>query len=51
MLELRECGECGPTGFEVVECVDGHGADCPERVCTGCGAVLVVGLTPLTAVS
>ena len=46
---MRECAECGPIGFEAVECVDGHGRDCPDLVCTGCGAVLVVGLAPLAA--
>lgn len=28
--------------FETPPCVDGHGADCPELACTGCGTALVV---------
>ncbi|MEV4714351.1 hypothetical protein [Micromonospora sp. NPDC049374] len=27
--------------FEAPPCVDGHGADCPERACTGCGAAII----------
>ncbi|WBB79943.1 hypothetical protein O7606_00595 [Micromonospora sp. WMMD882] len=37
------CDRCqGVQPFEVPPCVDGHGADCPEVVCTGCGAALVI---------
>ncbi|MFF4890666.1 hypothetical protein [Micromonospora chersina] len=28
--------------FEAPPCVDGHGADCPELVCTGCGAAVLI---------
>ncbi|MFC8847647.1 MULTISPECIES: hypothetical protein [unclassified Micromonospora] len=28
--------------FEVPPCADGHGADCPELVCTGCGTALLI---------
>jgi hypothetical protein len=32
--------------FETLSCMDGHDDDCPDRICTGCGAVLVVYLAP-----
>lgn len=28
---------------EVPPCIDGHGAECPERVCTVCGTALLAG--------
>jgi hypothetical protein len=41
--EWRHCGSCGEERlFEVPPCVDGHGASCPERACTVCGAALLV---------
>ncbi|WDZ84435.1 hypothetical protein [Micromonospora cathayae] len=37
------CESCqGVQPFEVPPCVDGHGADCPELACTGCGSALVI---------
>ncbi|MGR6321212.1 hypothetical protein Q2K19_19700 [Micromonospora soli] len=37
------CDTCeGVALFEAPPCVDGHGADCPELICTGCGAALLV---------
>ncbi|MEU1683076.1 hypothetical protein ABZ422_28855 [Micromonospora zamorensis] len=37
------CDVCeGVAPFEVPPCVDGHGADCPELICTGCGAAVVL---------
>ena len=37
------CATCdGTTGHETVPCPDGHGADCPDVVCTGCGEVAIV---------
>ncbi|MFB9853664.1 hypothetical protein ACFFMR_25105 [Micromonospora andamanensis] len=37
------CDTCGSTQqFEAPPCVDGHGADCPERACTGCGTAVVM---------
>ena len=43
--ELR-CATCeGEMVFEVPPCADGHD-DCPELVCTGCGAAEV--LVPTT---
>jgi hypothetical protein len=38
------CAACGgPRVFEQPPCADGHGPDCPERACTGCGAAMLVG--------
>ena len=37
------CDVCeGGQLFEAPPCVDGHGADCPELVCTGCGAAVLI---------
>ncbi|MFJ6196273.1 hypothetical protein [Micromonospora sp. NPDC092111] len=37
------CDICeGVQPFEAPPCVDGHGADCPELVCTGCGAAVLI---------
>ena len=45
------CPECvQERQFERPECLDGHGADCPERACVACGtALLVAPLTQVTA--
>lgn len=41
------CAECAVERvFEQPPCADGHGADCPEWACTGCGAAVLVGLAP-----
>jgi hypothetical protein len=41
------CPECtDERPFERPECVDGHGADCPERACVVCGTALLI--APLT---
>ncbi|MEH1011621.1 hypothetical protein V6U90_00610 [Micromonospora sp. CPCC 206060] len=32
--------------FEMPPCQDGHGDDCPELVCTGCGAALLIATFP-----
>jgi hypothetical protein len=46
--EWRYCTDCGDEReFERLECVDGHGADCPERICVGCGYVALAGPIPL----
>ena len=48
VLETLDCSTCGqPMPFETPDCVDGHDDDCPDRVCVGCGLVLVVGPGPL----
>lgn len=37
------CESCqGVQPFEAPPCVDGHGLDCPELMCAGCGAAVVV---------
>ncbi|MDG4756826.1 hypothetical protein [Micromonospora sp. WMMD710] len=37
------CDVCaGVAPFETPPCVDGHGADCPELICTGCGTAVVI---------
>lgn len=39
----RHCSTCGEERlFEQPPCGDGHGADCPERACTGCGSAILV---------
>lgn len=49
-LETLDCLTCGsPMPFEPVDCVDGHGDDCPDRVCVACGFVVVVGPAPLAS--
>lgn len=36
-----DCPMCGgPQLLEVPDCPDGHGAQCPDRVCAGCGSAL-----------
>ncbi|QLQ37110.1 hypothetical protein [Micromonospora robiginosa] len=37
------CDTCeGVVLFETPPCGDGHGADCPELACTGCGAAVLI---------
>ncbi|MGK5444965.1 hypothetical protein ACSNN7_24490 [Micromonospora sp. URMC 105] len=37
------CDTCeGVQPFETPPCVDGHGADCAELVCIGCGAAVLI---------
>jgi hypothetical protein len=43
-LYCPECADERP--FERPECLDGHGADCPERACVVCGTALLI--APLT---
>ncbi|WP_067487760.1 hypothetical protein [Actinomadura hibisca] len=41
------CSACdGERAFEQPPCPDGHGADCPERVCVDCGSAVLVGEPP-----
>jgi hypothetical protein len=36
------CPICATVALvETPPCGDGHGADCPDRACSGCGAALV----------
>jgi hypothetical protein len=45
VLEVRWCTDCSAeVPFEVPPCADGHGDDCPDLACTGCGAAVVVGV-------
>jgi hypothetical protein len=38
------CATCrDETTFEHPECVDDHGADCPEWACTRCGEAIMIG--------
>lgn len=47
-LHVRHCTTCeAETAFEQPGCLDGHGADCPEWVCVGCGAALLIGFSVL----
>ncbi|RKN50864.1 hypothetical protein [Micromonospora endolithica] len=37
------CEVCeGVRPFEAPPCVDDHGADCPELICTGCGVAVLI---------
>lgn len=37
------CDNCeGVVPFEAPPCVDGHGVNCPELFCTGCGAAVLI---------
>jgi hypothetical protein len=50
-LADMDCFTCGSSmPFELLECLDGHDDDCPDRVCTGCGYVVVVGPVPVATV-
>lgn len=44
VLDCAVCG--GERAFEQPPCPDGHGLDCPERACTGCGSAVLVGSAP-----
>jgi hypothetical protein len=39
-MHCDTCGDVQP--FETPPCVDGHGVDCPELICTGCGAAVMI---------
>lgn len=44
LLEVRWCSQCrADQPFEVPPCAEGHGADCPDLACTGCGSAVVAG--------
>ncbi|HEY3504550.1 MAG TPA: hypothetical protein VGN37_17430 [Actinocatenispora sp.] len=43
MEEIAYCSDCRAERiFERPDCPDGHGADCPERCCTHCGAAVLL---------
>jgi hypothetical protein len=49
-LEYLHCPICQQVSLvETPPCPDGHGADCPERLCTACGYVLSIAPTPSRA--
>ena len=42
--ELRRCPVCqGEEAFAMPICPDGHGTDCPERMCAACGTAAFAG--------
>jgi hypothetical protein len=42
--QYLHCAACGAERrFEIPPCPDGHGADCGELVCTGCGSAILAG--------
>jgi hypothetical protein len=42
-VDYRYCPVCARKQlFEMPECLDGHGADCPDRACAECGTALSV---------
>ena len=46
MLTEMHCPECLEVQlFEQPPCTDGHGADCPDWVCTVCGAAVSAGVS------
>ena len=52
VLDDADCAVCGTAvPHELVECVDGHGEDCPDVVCTACGTVAVTARSPLARAS
>jgi hypothetical protein len=43
LTEEAECPVCAKSvPVEAPVCLDGHGRDCPERLCTLCGSALIV---------
>jgi hypothetical protein len=49
-LEELYCPVClRESSFETPPCPDGHGGDCPERLCIRCGLVLAIAPTPATS--
>jgi len=47
LLTIRWCPECDDeVAFERPDCLDGHGPDCPDLACTGCGLAVFAGPAP-----
>jgi hypothetical protein len=47
MTLTRHCSVCDDDRvFEQPPCADGHGADCPDFMCSVCGMAIVVGDAP-----
>lgn len=40
LLDCPVCGRRSPV--EIPPCADGHDEDCPDRICSRCGAALFV---------
>lgn len=44
---LLHCPDCAQDQlFSPVDCVDGHGALCPDLACSGCDAAMLIVLAP-----
>ena len=49
MLDQLYCPVChDDIAVELLPCLDGHGDDCAERVCTACSTVIFAGAVPST---
>jgi hypothetical protein len=47
VVEQVYCPVChDETQVELLPCLDGHGQDCAERVCTRCATVIFAGAVP-----
>ncbi|MGH8862684.1 MAG: hypothetical protein ACRDVG_15875 [Jatrophihabitantaceae bacterium] len=44
LIAAEDCPVCGHTGTMVIPdyCSEGHGGDCPDRMCFDCGGALFV---------
>jgi hypothetical protein len=44
LLFAADCPVCGRGGTVVTPdyCSDGHGAECPDRICVDCGSALFI---------
>jgi DNA polymerase III alpha subunit (gram-positive type) len=43
LIAAGDCPLCGHTSALVApDCTEGHGADCPDRLCLDCGSALFV---------
>ncbi len=43
LLNWHDCTVCGTTQLiDAPPCADGHGDQCPERACAGCGAAVFI---------
>lgn len=50
LIVAEDCPVCGRgSSFVVPDCTEGHGAECPDRVCVDCGSALFV--DPVVTVS
>jgi hypothetical protein len=48
VLDRRYCPVChDESDVELLRCLDGHGDDCAERVCTACGTAIFAGVLPV----